>query len=236
MIAIVVTNVPVSIAAVMTVVVTSNALTLTVKHLLYTDKVKILLTMGRKMSLSVATLAGFPAINTASQRSAGTPTDAATYSFTNGVYTAGTVYVAGILDQQGVNPSRIFFSDNATGGGTTGTVNLPKLVSITQVSAHGQSLQELASNYSGSVSYNEYADAVGYSGYQLILNATPASADDGVYPLGFDNATTLNPNAPGWTSQGGAYTGATTTGYPNPQMRFFVTLNALLIIASTATG
>jgi hypothetical protein len=191
------------------------------------------------MSLSVATLAGFPVINTTFQRSAGTPTDAATYSFTNGVYTPGsTTYVAGILDQQGVNPSRIFFSDNDTGGGSTGaTVKLPTLVSITQVSANGQSLQELATNYSNSVSFNEYANAVGYAGFQIILNAALGTSDDGVYPLGYDNATFANPNVPGWTSQGGNYgTTDVTVGYPNPQMRFYVTMNALLIIASTNVG
>lgn len=190
------------------------------------------------MSLSVSTLAGFPAINTASQRSAGTPTDAATYAFTNGVYTqSGTAYVAGILDQQGVNPSRIFFADNDTGGGTTGTVTLPKLVSITQVSAHGQSIQNLDSNYSNSISFNSYADAVGYAGFVVLLNASVASADDGVYPLGYDNAILPSyANTPGWVSQGGAYTGTTTVGYPQPQMRFFVTMNAMLLIASTSTG
>lgn len=191
------------------------------------------------MSLSVATLAGFPALNTTFQRSAGTPTDAATFSFTNGVYTPGsTTYVAGILDQQGVNPSRIYFSDNNTGGGATGaTVALPTLASITQVSAHGQSLQELPTNYTNSISYNEATDAVGYAGFLIVLNATPASADDGVYPLGYDNATRVNPNVPGWTSQGGNYgVAGVTVNYPNPQMRYYVTFNALLIIASTSTG
>jgi hypothetical protein len=195
------------------------------------------------MALSVATLAGFPAINTTFQRSAGTPTDAATYSFTNGVYTPGSsVYVAGILDQQGVNPSRIYFADNNTGGGTTGaTVALPQLVSITQVSANGQSLAELPSNYPSGPSFNEYTPQTGYSGFIVLLNATPASADDGIYPLGYNNAvSSAGPanyaNVPGWVSQGGAYTGTTTTGYPNPQMRYFVTFNALLVIASTSTG
>lgn len=191
------------------------------------------------MALSVANLAGFPVINTTFQRSAGTPTDSATYSFTNGVYTPGsTTYVAGILDQQGVNPSRIFFSDNGTGGGSTGaTVVLPTLVSITQVSAHGQSLQELASNYSNGVSFNEYADAVGYAGFQIVLNAAIATPDDGVYPLGYNNATLGHSDVPGWTAQGGNY-GVTnvTVGYPNPQMRFYVSMNALLIIASTSVG
>lgn len=191
------------------------------------------------MALSVATLAGFPSINTTLQRSAGTPTDAATFSFTNGVYTqVGTQYVAGILDQQGVNPSRVFFTDNNTGGGASGaTVNLPTLVSVTQVSAHGQSLQELPSNYVGGPSYNEAADAVGYAGFIVLLNAAVPSADDGQWPLGYNNATLGHANVPGWTSQGGNYgvTGVT-VGYPNPQMRYFVTMNALLILASTATG
>src|SRR5271170_5293236 len=191
------------------------------------------------MSLSVATLAGFPSINTTFQRSAGnysTTGTAATYAFSSGVYTPtpGTVYVAGLLDQQGVNPSRIFFADNDTGGGTTGTVHLPTLVSVTQVSAHGQSIQELASNYSNSVSYNEYADAVGYAGFVVLLTPASASSDDGIYPLGYDNAILPSyTNTPGWVSQGGAYTGTTTTGYPQPQMRFVVTMNAMLIIASS---
>lgn len=198
------------------------------------------------MSLSVWSLAGFPAINTALQRSAGTPTDSmnpSSGSYTSGVYTqSGTQYIAGILDQQGVNPSRIFFSDNNTGGGTTGaTVVLPTLVSITQVSAHGQSLAELPSNYPSGPSYNEYTDQVGYAGFVVLLNAAVATADDGVYPLGYDNAITASgpanyANVPGWVSQGGAYTGTVTVAYPNPQMRFFVTANALLIMASTSTG
>lgn len=200
------------------------------------------------MALSVWPLGGFPAINTALQRSAGTPTDTmnpATGSYTAGVYTApANTYVAGILDQQGVNPSRIYFSDNNTGGGTTGaTVNLPQLVTITQVSAHGQSLQELPTNYVGGPSYNEAADAVGYAGFLVVLNATPAAYDDGLYPLGFNNAISGSgaanfANTPGWTSQGGNYsqTVGVTVNYPNPQMRYYVTLNAMLIIASTATG
>lgn len=198
------------------------------------------------MALSVAPLAGFPAINTALQRSAGTPTismNPSSGSYTNGVYTqSGTQYVAGILDQQGVNPSRIFFADNNTGGGTTGaTVALPTLVTITQVSAHGQSLAELPSNYPSGPSFNEYTDQVGYAGFVVVLNATLASADDGIYPLGYNNAVSNSgpanyANVPGWVSQGGAYTGTTTVGYPNPQMRFFVTANALLILASTSTG
>lgn len=203
------------------------------------------------MSLSVATLAGFPSINSAvygargdvNSSSAGTPTDAATYSFTNGVYTqSGTSYVAAIIDQQGVNPTRIFFSDNGTGPGSTvgsgNSVALPKLVSVTQVSANGQSIQSFPSNYSNSVSFNEFAAYSGQAGFVVVLTPAAASVDDGVYPLGFDNAI-LNSsyaNTPGWVSQGGAYTGTTTTGYPQPQMRFFVTMNALLILASTATG
>jgi len=188
------------------------------------------------MALSVATLAGYPAINTTFQRSAGTPTDAATYSFTNGVYTASTVYVAGILDQQGMNPSRIFECDNNTGGATKGTKTLPKLVTITQVSATGSSLQELPSNYSNGVSYVESANATGYSGFLIVLNAVQGQQDSGLYPLGYNNATLASSDVPGWTSQGGNYPNTVTVGYPYPQMRFFVSMSALLIIASTSTG
>lgn len=203
------------------------------------------------MALSVVSLAGFPAINTTLQRSAGTPTDAVTtpingiaFTPSNGaVFTAAAnTYIAGILDQQGVNPSRIFFADNNTGGGSTGaTVVLPTLSTITPVSAQGQSLAELPSNYPGGPSFNEYAPQTGYAGFVIVLNASLASADDGVWPLGYNNAVNSAgpgnyPNVPGWTSQGGAYTGTTTTSYPNPQMRYYVTSNALLILASTSTG
>lgn len=191
------------------------------------------------MALSVATLAGFPAVNTATQRSAGTPTDAATLTFTSGVYTqAGTQYVAGILDQQGVNPSRIFFADNNTGGGTLGqTVPLPTLVSVTQVTAHGQSLANLPSNYTGGPSYNEYTDQVGMAGFVVLLNAATPSQDSGGLLGGYfgglnnqNNGVFTLTEVPGYTAQ------APNKQYPNPQMRFYVTVNALLIFASTSTG
>lgn len=190
------------------------------------------------MSLSVATLAGFPSVNTTFQRSAGTPTDSATFSFTSGVYTqGGTQYVAGIVDQQGINPSRIFFTDNNTGGGTVGTVVLPTLVSVTQVSATGSSLQELPSNYNGGPTYNEAANATGYAGFVVLLNAAQPSQDSGGRVGGYSGGLTNQDNlawtlteVPGYTAQ------APTKQYPNPQMRFFVSMNALLILASTSTG
>src|SRR5258708_21584218 len=133
------------------------------------------------MALTVATLAGFPALNSTFQRSAGTPTDAATFTFTNGVFTQGaTQYVAGLIDQQGINPTRIFFADNNTGGAATGgTVVLPTLVSVTQVSAHGQSIQELPSTTF------EVSDAVGYAGFLVIMTPAEPSPDSG----GFSNAS-----------------------------------------------
>jgi hypothetical protein len=74
------------------------------------------------MALSVATLNGFPG-NVPS----GSQTDAATYTFTAGVYTPGsTTYVAGFMD--GEMRAKLF------AGGGTGGVGLPTLVSITQVS------------------------------------------------------------------------------------------------------
>lgn len=191
------------------------------------------------MALSVATLAGFPSVNTTFQRSAGSgPTDAATYSFTSGVYTqSGTQYVAGILDQQGINPSRVFFADNGNGAGSIGTSPLPTLVSVTQVSAHGQSLANFPTNYTNSISYNEYTDAVGYSGFVVLLTPAEPSADSGGKVGGYFGGTTATANGiysltevPGYTSQ------APTKSYPQPQMRFFVTMNALLILASTQYG
>jgi hypothetical protein len=82
-----------------------------------------------------------------------------------------------------------------------------------------------------------YTDKVGYSGFIVLLNAAPGQQDSGVYPLGYNNAVDTHTNVPGWTSQGGAYTNAAiTVQYPNPQMRFFVSFNALLVIATTSTG
>lgn len=188
------------------------------------------------MALTVAPLAGFPADNSTLQRTAGTPTIAAnptTGSYTAGLYTqSGTQYVAGILDNQGINPSRIFYADNGTGSGSSGaTIPLPTLVTITQVSAHGQSIQNL------DPSTFMYTDKVGYSGFIVVLNAAIGQPDDGLYPLGYNNAADTHANVPGWTSQGGAYTNAAiTVGYPNPQMRFFVSFGAILLLASTSTG
>lgn len=177
------------------------------------------------MALSVATLAGFPLKNTTFQKTAGTPTDAATFSFTNGVYTqSGTQYVAGILDKEGVVPSRIFGASNGTGGGTGTSEILPTLVSITQVSAFGNSIQELPATT------GEVAGGTGYAGFIIVISPAVATPTDGIYPLGY-------PGPVGWTAQGGAYTNASATvGYPQPQIRLYASMGALLILASTSTG
>lgn len=73
------------------------------------------------MSLSVATLAGYPAF-----LAGNSPTDAATYSFTSGVYTPGsTTYVAGFMD--GEMRAKLF------AGAGSGGVGLPTLTSVTEV-------------------------------------------------------------------------------------------------------
>ena len=193
------------------------------------------------MSLSVATLAGFPALNSTFQRSAGTPTDAATFSFTNGVFTqGGTQYVAAIIDQQGINPTRIFFADNNTGGAATGgTVTLPTLVSITQVSAHGQSIQELPST-----SF-EVTDAVGFAGFLVVMTPAEPSPDSGGWsPAGqaqnkagyYGGLNNQNTGANTLIQVPGYTTASPSTGYPQPQLRYYVSFNALLILASTSTG
>lgn len=193
------------------------------------------------MALSVATLAGFPALNSAFQRSAGTPTDAATYTFTNGVYTQGsTQYVAAIIDQQGINPTRIFFADNNTGGAASGgTITLPTLVSVTQVSAHGQSIQELPST-----SF-EVTDNVGYAGFLVILTPAEPSADSGGFsPAGqtvnkagyFGGLTNQSTGDQTLIQVPGYTTASPAQGFPQPQLRYYVSFNALLILASTSTG
>jgi hypothetical protein len=196
------------------------------------------------MALTVWPLGGFPVINTALQRTAGTPTigmNPASGSYTNGVYTqAGTQYVAALIDQQGINPTRVFFADNNTGGATTGgTVPLPTLVSITQVSAHGQSIQELPSTTF------EVSDAVGYAGFLVVMTPAEPSPDSG----GFSGAGQTQNKAGyfgGPTNQStgdqtliqayGYVAGNPVLGYPQPQLRYYVSLNAILIVASTSTG
>jgi hypothetical protein len=193
------------------------------------------------MALSVATLAGFPALNSTFQRSAGTPTDAATFAFTNGVYTQGaTQYVAALIDQQGINPTRIFFADNNTGGAATGgTVTLPTLVSVTQVSAHGQSIQELPST-----SF-EVTDAVGYAGFLVVMTPAEPSPDSGgwsgagqtVNKAGYYGGPTNQSTGDQTLIQAYGYVaGNPVQGYPQPQLRYYVSFNALLILASTSTG
>jgi hypothetical protein len=187
------------------------------------------------MALTVATLGGFPASNTAFQRSAGTPAVAATFSYTNGVYTqSGTQYVAGFLDYSGVVPPRIFYANNGTGGGGgLGSIPLPTLVSVTQISANGQSIQELPST-----SF-ETTPATGYAGFTVIMTPAEPSADSGGPAASTNNwwgsptygtgAATLT-DVPGYTSQ------SPSVGYPQPQMRFFVSMSTLLILASTQYG
>lgn len=193
------------------------------------------------MALTVASLAGFPSANTAFQGSAGTPEDAATFTYTNGVFTqVGTQYVAGILDYPGVVPSRIFTSNNGTGGGGgAGTVPLPTLVSVTQVSAHGQSIQELPSRST------EASDIVGFGGFVIVLTPALPSQDSGGFPGqypvnilgGYSGGLTSQNNmsitltdVPGYTAQ------SPLTGYPQPQIRIFASMAALLILASTQYG
>lgn len=193
------------------------------------------------MALTVASLAGFPSANTTFQGSAGTPADAATFSYTNGVFTqGGTQFVAGILDYPGVVPSRIFNANNGTGGGGgVGTIPLPTLVSITQVSAHGQSIQELPSRST------EATDIVGFGGFIIILTPAEPSQDSGgfpgQYPIntlgGYSGGLTSQANmaitltdVPGYTAQ------SPSTGFPQPQIRIFASMAAMLILASTQYG
>lgn len=184
------------------------------------------------MALSVATLAGFPAVNTTFQRSAGTPTDAATFTYTSGVYTqVGTQYVAGILDQQGQVPSRIFFADNNTGGGTGGTQVLPTLVSVTQVSNHGQSIQSLPSTTF------EATGALGYGGFIVVITPAEPSMDSGGTPKGWSGGPTGSNALTSTLIQVPGYTTASpNAGYPQPQIRYYVSINAMLLLASTSTG
>jgi hypothetical protein len=171
------------------------------------------------MALSVGSLAGFPSKNTTFQGTAGTPTDAATFAFTNGVYTqSGTQYVAAIIDHAGPAVPRIFGANNGTGPNTA-VEPLPTLISITQVSAHGASIQELPNRNS------EVTDAIGYAGFVILLAPATGSPQEGT-----GQGTPVNIQVPG-------YTNATpTVSYPWPQLRFFVSMATLLVLASTQYG
>lgn len=158
------------------------------------------------MALSVATLSGFPTVNSAFQVTAGTPTDAATYSFTNGLYTqGGTQYVAAILDREGGVPARFFGTDNGTGGGSSGgTLVLPTLKTIQQLT---------------------YVDNLGhtqYGGYIITLTPRPGGQESGVSAVLVD--------VPGYT------TASPSSAYPQPLIVVPVTNSGLLVLASTSTG
>lgn len=158
------------------------------------------------MALSVATLAGYPEINSTFQVTAGTPTDAATFTFTNGLFTqGGTQYVVGIIDKEGSVPVKVFGSDNGTGGGSTGgTIVLPTLKTIQQLT---------------------YVDSLGhtqYGGYIVTLIPAPGTGNSGVTPIKID--------VPGYT------TASPTVAYPQPGILVPVSKNGLLILASTSTG
>lgn len=158
------------------------------------------------MALSVSTLSGFPSRNSTFQVTAGTPTDAAGFSFTNGLYTqSGTQYVAAVVDKEGVIPVRIFGADNGTGSGSTGgTTVLPTLKTIQQVT---------------------YVDSLGHTqyGYYIVtLVPAPGSGNSGVTPLKLE--------VPGYTNA------SATVAYPQPVIVFQVTAEAMLILSSTSTG
>lgn len=207
------------------------------------------------MALSIATLAGFPSINStfASNKvptfyptgvavtgtNSPSPTVAATYSYslsstfpTTGkqVYTQGsTQYVAGIIDYTGVVPARIFYANNGSGYNAV-TQPLPTLNYIIQ---------------------NQYVDPYGiteYDGYVVVLNPAEPGPDSGQAAstgnLTFTGATaavTQFPNEPILIPAQGYPTGpgtgpSPTSGWPQPQLQFVVSSAALLILASTQYG
>lgn len=202
------------------------------------------------MALSIATLSGFPAANTtfASNKvpsfyptgvavtgtSSPSPTVAATYSFTtsttfptNGklVYTQGTTqYVAGIIDSNGVVPARIFTANNGSGY-NQGTQPLPTLNYIIQ--------QTVVDPYG----------ITEYGGYTVVLNPAEPGPDSGspsstgaLTVQGNPGTPTNYPAEPILDSVPG-YTSATpSSGYPQPQIVFYVSMAALLILASTQYG
>lgn len=208
------------------------------------------------MALTIASLAGFPAINSAfastkvptfyptgvgvTGSNSPSPTVAATYSYststtfpTNGkqVYTQGsTQYVAGIIDQQGQVPARIFYSNNGSGNYSNTTQILPTLNYIIQ---------------------NQYTDPYGfteYGGYVVVLTPAEPGPDSGqsattgnVNQFGASTAVTQYPNEPILIPAQGYPTGtgtgpSPTSGYPQPLLQYPVTNYALLLLASTQYG
>lgn len=202
------------------------------------------------MALTLATLSGFPAVNTtfASNKvpsfyptgvavtgtNSPSPTVAATYSYststtfpTNGkpVYTQGsTQYVAGIIDSTGIVPARIFYASNGSGY-SSATQPLPTLNYIIQ---------------------HQYTDPYGitlYEGYSVVLNPAEPGPDSGqsagtgnINQVGASVAVTQYPNEPVLVQAQGYGTGSPTATYPQPLMFFKLTMNAILILASTQYG
>lgn len=202
------------------------------------------------MALSIATLSGFPAVNTtfASNKvptfyptgvavtgtNSPSPTVAATYSYSTSttfpttgkpVYTqSGTQYVAGIIDAQGIVPARIFYASNGSGY-SSATQPLPTLNYIVQ---------------------HQYVDPYGitqYEGYSIVLNPAEPGPDSGqssttgnTNQFGASTAVTQYPNEPILVQAQGYGTGSPASSYPQPLMFFKVTMNALLILASTQYG
>lgn len=199
------------------------------------------------MALTVQPLAGFPAVNSALlSPTNGTPTDAITNAYSPStaqnisfyvedttqcstyVPTPGTVWVAGILDAPGVQPGRVFPCDN--GSGTTPQKVLPTLVQVILVYETGGSIQEFGQTTSNTAPGN----------FVVVLSPATGGLDSGVYPFGYTVGSGAGANPVAITLQGGAYTASTanttSTLAPQPQQVFKLSLNAMLITASSSTG
>jgi hypothetical protein len=199
------------------------------------------------MSLSIATLSGYPALNTTFQATnfpsfyatgvavgssnSPSPTVAATYSYTssttfptNGsyVYTqSGTQYVAGIIDYAGVVPARLFYANNGSGFNAN-TQPLPTLNYIVQ----------------HQVTCND--GSTEYGGYTVVLYPAEPGPDSGqssttgdVNQYGNTTSVTQYSNEPILIPAQGYTANNPVSGYPQPQLRFKVSMAALLILSST---
>jgi hypothetical protein len=203
------------------------------------------------MSLAVQPLSGFPAVNTAfvsgflpnqivpgapgSSSTPGTPTIAAPYSYSTSttfpnvgkkVYTPGsTTYIFGIIDAAGVVPARLFTANNGTGSYAGAAQSLPQLSYIIQN-------QVTASDGS-----------TGYGGYTVVLTPAEPGRDAGtpsspiVTKEGNATAsagTSSYPQEPVLVQVPGYGTSTPSGVYPQPQMVFYVSMDAILITSTTA--
>jgi hypothetical protein len=200
-------------------------------------------------TLTAIFLSGWPVANTAFQSTkvpsfyptglttsgsnSPVPTNAAPYSYTlsttfptNGqyVYTPGsTLYIAAILDKEGVVPARIFGANNGTGSYVSSTAQaLPTLDYIIQ-------LQTTA-----------WDGTTEYGGYKVVITPNSLTGSAGnpsgavLTETGQTAPVTQYPSEPVLVQVPGYTTASPSGNMPQPEMVFQVSMSACIITSTTA--